>query len=75
MKEVRDFKWICILEESLSKSGKTKIFLVLNKLQNIPIAEIRWQPKYRKYALFPLVDSYFEETCLENIAVFLKELK
>jgi len=72
----KEYKWIKIEEEGLSKTGKTKIFKIVNKdYPDIPLGFIKWNGGYRKYAYYPEGDSYYEEDCLKNIAEFLEELK
>ena len=72
----KEYKWIIIRWTGLSKSGKTSTFEVVNKdYQDIPLGVIRWNGGYRKYAFYPLNESYYEEDCLKNIAEFLEELK
>jgi hypothetical protein len=72
----KEYKWIIIKEIGTSTSGKTKVFVVLNKdYQDAPLGFIKWYGGYRKYAYFPEAESYYEEDCLKNIADFLEGLK
>ena len=71
----KHYKWIRILEIGRSKSGKTLIFSVINKMYKEQLGEIRWRPSYRKYAFYPIEETYYERDCLKNISDFLKELE
>lgn len=75
MMKNREFKWIFIQEKEKSKSGKTKIFSVMEKKDGEEIGIIKWYSAWRKYAFFPCKETCYEEDCLEDIASFLKELK
>lgn len=69
------YKWIEIEYDRDSVSGKTKVFTVKAIEDRFLLGEIRWFPRWRKYAFFPNKETVFEEDCLENIADFLKFLK
>lgn len=72
----KEYKWISIKEVGESKSGKTKVFEVVNNShKDYSIGEIKWNGGYRKYAFYPARESYYEEDCLRDIANFLDNLK
>lgn len=68
------FKWIEIFEQTKPKPKKTKIFIVRNKEYGTELAIIKWNGGYRKYALYPLIETWFEEECLKEIAKFLEKI-
>lgn len=72
----KDFsgKWIRFAEQIPFKPQKTKIFLVVNKDNDSPIAMIRWYGAFRQYSFFPLTSTVYEKQCLCDIAEFLKIL-
>ena len=71
----KEYKWIIIREVKDSRTGKTKIFNVISKQNSYCIGEIKWNGAWKKYCIFPAKETFFEETCLRNIADFLEELK
>jgi hypothetical protein len=58
-----------------SKSGKTKVYLVLNKSNGDEIGLIKWYRAWRQYCFFPYINTVFHDGCLEEIRNFLSELK
>ena len=70
-----EYKWIRIEEVGESKSGKTKIYDVIEKGYGTSLGSIKCRPNWRKYAFYPINDSWYEEECLRNIAEFLESLK
>jgi hypothetical protein len=65
-------KWVHFEQIGSSKSGKTKIFDVLSNESGINLGEIRWHAPWRCYAFFPEPESFFERTCLSDIARFIR---
>ena len=73
---VKDGTWIQIEYIGDSKSGKTKIYEVFGKTDDYPsLAVIRWHPTWRRYALFPRENTYWEIKCLLDIVYFLQDLQ
>ncbi|KKM51279.1 hypothetical protein LCGC14_1555600 [marine sediment metagenome] len=72
----KEYKWIKIKEIGKSKSGKTLIFVVVNKdYEDVPLGYIKWKPSLRKYGYFPEPKTDYEEDCMGDISNFLIELK
>jgi hypothetical protein len=67
-------KWIYIDYLCPSKSGKTKIYQVMDEVGN-HLGDIKWYAPWRKYAFFPEIDTLYEQDCLRDIAKFLEEIK
>lgn len=67
---IYDKKYLNIIEDSLSTSGKTKIFRVVNIQANI-LGYIRWYGGWRKYVFYPNEETLFDNNCLEEIRKFL----
>ena len=65
-------KWIDVLEES-HQTTKTKSYKVLTKDHAILLGLIRFYPRWRKYAFYPLENTLYEEDCLRDIAQFCEE--
>lgn len=53
-----------------TKSGKTHKWNVKNG--ETDLGEIKWFSRWRKYAFFPVASTVYEETCLSEIASFLR---
>jgi len=51
--------------------GKTHIWEVIAKAGGF-LGQVQWFGRWRKYSFFPAPDCVFEETCLEDIADFIK---
>jgi ABC-type uncharacterized transport system ATPase subunit len=71
----KSYKWIIIRKVRDSKTGKTKIFNIINKKNSYTIGEIKWNGGWKEYCFYPAKKSFYEETCLRDIAGFLEELK
>lgn len=56
----------------LSKSGKTMLWDVATK-EGYILGEVKWYARWRKYTFHPSDDCVFEETCLGELAEFIKE--
>jgi hypothetical protein len=67
-----EFKWIVF--EERPATGKTKMFLCINKEYKSQLGVVKWYGPFRKYSFFPLPDIVFETDCLKNIASFLESL-
>ena len=72
--------WILLLKRPLPPQRKTPIYDVVlkNYKPDGPasqyLAEIRWYPPWRLYALFPKAGTVFEATCLLDLTVMLQAL-
>jgi len=51
--------------------GKTSVWDVVAKAGDF-LGKVKWFGRWRKYSFFPAADCTFEETCLGDIADFLK---
>ncbi len=52
--------------------GKTRKWIVLNKMHGIEIGKVKWSTSFRKYAFFPERDTVYEQVCLRDIADFIE---
>lgn len=71
---VKDKNWITFEDEGRSKSGKTRVWTVRGKGDEL--GEIKWYGRWRGYAFWVYGDygySLFEQTCLRQIADFVEE--
>ena len=55
-----------------SESGKTQIWEVTAKSDGFNLGQVRWFGRWRKYSFFPAPECVFEETCLGDVAEFIK---
>ena len=51
---------------------KTKRFIVWSNFGIQSIAEIKWYPQWRRFALFPYTGTVFDDACLSSIKNFIK---
>ncbi len=56
----------------LSESAKTCKFEVVAKEGRMLLGYVEWFGQWRKYAFRPLSMTFYEETCLNEIADFVK---
>lgn len=63
--------YISIEDVGTSPSGKTKRFEVRAKLGNDVLGHISWYAAWRKYCFAPLAKTFYEETCLREIADYI----
>lgn len=66
--------WLYIDFLATSSTGKTNIYQVVSKRKDY-LGYIKWHNPWRCYAFFPEIDMIFEESCLNDIKRFLKQLK
>lgn len=59
--------------ESHDPGRKTRIWSVVNREGQVPLGEVRFWPKWRKYVFFPVQETLFDSYCLTVIANFLRE--
>lgn len=55
-----------------SPSGKTDIWHLITKNTKLHIGAVRWAGNFRKYAFYPLADTFYDSNCLRDIAEFLE---
>jgi len=72
--------WVQFVDEGPTPSGKTRIFRVetiadLEAGTTLPVilGSVKWFGRWRRYALFPSMQTVFEATCLREIADFCEE--
>jgi hypothetical protein len=53
-------------------TGKTKQFLVASN--NIDLAELKWYAPWRRYCLFPFVQTIWDKNCLQEVQQKIDEL-
>jgi hypothetical protein len=72
---IKDFKFIRIEYIGKSKTGKTNLYEVVAKDDaESSLGVIKWHAGWRRYALFPQPNTFWEVKCLEDITKFLNEL-
>jgi hypothetical protein len=66
-------KWIEIVPEGASKSGKTMVWSVytLSTPRRL-LGNIGWYAPWRRYCFGPVAQTIFEQDCLRDIAIFLE---
>ena len=53
---------------------KTDQWGCYNKRSNALLAMVKWSGPWRQYCFFPLADTVFSQSCLEDISNFLRQL-
>ncbi len=64
-------KYIKFVENGLSKTGKTKRWIVYTKDGSDMLGEIQWLGTWRCYVFYAF-NCYFEQQCLRDIATFVE---
>jgi hypothetical protein len=74
--------YIFFEQKGVSSSGRTQIWQVLPygykhegySHASDPLGLVKWYGPWRTYAFFPTPNTYFEKTCLREIALFCELL-
>lgn len=69
-----DRKYIQVSWAGGSKSGKTDLYEVRNKQSMEPLGSISWYAQWRKYCFYPLNNTIYDYSCLDEIGRVLFEL-
>lgn len=56
-----------------SASGKTKIWHVIALSGGDSLGFVKWFSRWRKYCFYPVGNTIFEETCLNEIVEFITD--
>ena len=64
--------YIKFWKEPRNPKKKTDTYFVANN-NDIPLGNISWFSRWRKYAFYPYSDMVFEEICLKEIAEFIQQ--
>lgn len=54
---------------------KTPIYHIWSIKNKCHIGEIKWFSRWRKYCLYPDLDTIWDEKCIKDILEFLEKLK
>ena len=68
------YKWIDIVLEGKSPSGKTSIWNVSSK-DGIFLGQIRWFGRWRQYTFWPDDNTVWNKECLNEVADFLTKAR
>lgn len=67
-------QWIEFVDEGVPRGMKTHVFAVrVSGSRDEYLGSVKWFPRWRRYAFFPLPQTAFEATCLGEIAKFVSE--
>ncbi len=64
-------QWIYFL--LTEEKPKTKVWEIRTIEKDDLLGYIKWYPRWRKYSFFPCNNTVYENTCLHDIADFIKE--
>ena len=71
---VKMTKWLEFRLLRRTDSGKTNVYQIWSKKPSFLVGEIRWYNGFRRYSFFPDGNAVFEETCMQDITDFLKQV-
>lgn len=57
-----------------AKQRKTNKYSVQSKFDHTILGEVKWHSHWRQYCFFPASDCVWSRDCLEDLALFIKEL-
>jgi hypothetical protein len=66
-------KWLIFRLECFT--GKTLVYDVRAAKSGIWLGDIRWASGWRQYAFYPASATFYEKTCLRDIASFVVRLQ
>ena len=52
---------------------KTQIWQVISK-RGVFLGDVKWYTPWRRYSFYPEVDTIYDDLCLHEITMFIKEL-
>ena len=64
--------YVMFRRTGVSESGRTLKFDVIAKEDNLRLGRVEWFGRWRKYTFRPLSMTVYEETCLGEIAEFIR---
>lgn len=64
-----------LIFDLIEEKKKTKVYAVISKKHNYELGIIKWYANWRQYSFFPGNDTIFNSECLNDIKIFLLELK
>jgi len=67
-----EYKYIRFDEEEFK--GKTRFFIIRNKRSNAMLGFIKWHGAWKQYCLFTLEKVIFNDSCLEDVQHFIRQL-
>jgi hypothetical protein len=67
-------KWIVCVKTGQAPGKKTATYAVQAKDTGEMLASIRWYGPWRKYTMFPAMETVWESTCLREVAFVCTEL-
>jgi hypothetical protein len=73
MEEKNEGVWV-MFSLAPNQNPKTQVWDVKTKDESIPLGQIKWFGRWRKYAFFPFEDTVYENICLRDIAEFIERL-
>jgi len=57
----------------LADNGKTKIWDILSRRSGYILGKIKWYGAWRQYCFFPVGETVFNRTCMQDIIKFITE--
>jgi hypothetical protein len=54
--------------------GKTKVIDIVNLHHHEVIGEIKWFGRWRQYCFFPIAETVWNKTCLDDVQEVIKKL-
>lgn len=67
-----EYRWLTFV--LIRKGGKTNVYFVKNKTQDLPLGEIMWNAQWRKYCFYPSAGTVFDSECLKDVCHFTSKL-
>lgn len=64
-----------MIAELIEKKPKTQVWNILTGKVCLFLGVIKWFNRWRQYCFFPVKETVFSDKCLQDIQVFIKNLK
>lgn len=63
------------VQEDITATGKTKIWVIYNKNNTVHLGVVKWYPQWRQYCFFPTNGTILSVDCMSVIEQFIIDHK
>ena len=71
MKTKFEYVHFDLIEEKL----KTKVYSCSNNRSKTELGTVKWYPPWRQYCYFPTIQAVYSKGCLNDIEMFIEQLR
>jgi hypothetical protein len=74
MESIKETKYLSFVINYVKGKGKTKVIDIVNNHYHEVIGEIKWFGRWRQYCFFPIAETVWNKTCLDDVQEVIKNL-